>query len=96
MDGVTHQVVSPKTQHVSVTCFFHVPHVLNVPTALLCCSLSDVQTQLTPVFYVFVLCYQSTAPFLHIGALATFTAISWLVAGFVVRRERSSECSLAF
>lgn len=47
--------------------------------------------QLTPVFYI---CYQSTAPFLHIGALATVTAISWLVAGYVVRRERSSKCWL--
>lgn len=37
-------------------------------------------------------CYQSTAPFLHIGALVTVTAISWLVAGYVVRRERSSKC----
>ncbi|KAL3042222.1 hypothetical protein OYC64_020214 [Pagothenia borchgrevinki] len=33
---------------------------------------------------------QSTAPFLHIGALATVTAISWLVAGYVVRRDRSN------
>uniref|UniRef100_A0A3Q4ASN4 GP-PDE domain-containing protein n=1 Tax=Mola mola TaxID=94237 RepID=A0A3Q4ASN4_MOLML len=33
---------------------------------------------------------QSTAPFLHIGALATVTAISWLVAGYVIRRERSN------
>ncbi|XP_044078692.1 glycerophosphodiester phosphodiesterase domain-containing protein 5 isoform X2 [Siniperca chuatsi] len=33
---------------------------------------------------------QSTAPFLHIGALATVTAISWLVAGYVVRRKRSN------
>ncbi|XP_076017519.1 glycerophosphodiester phosphodiesterase domain-containing protein 5 isoform X2 [Genypterus blacodes] len=33
---------------------------------------------------------QSTAPFLHIGALAVVTAISWLVAGYVVRRERSN------
>ncbi|XP_068457562.1 glycerophosphodiester phosphodiesterase domain-containing protein 5 isoform X2 [Clinocottus analis] len=33
---------------------------------------------------------QSTAPFLHIGALVTVTAISWLVAGYVVRRERSN------
>ncbi|XP_030601846.1 glycerophosphodiester phosphodiesterase domain-containing protein 5 isoform X1 [Archocentrus centrarchus] len=33
---------------------------------------------------------QSTAPFLHLGALATVTAISWLVAGYVVRRERSN------
>nr|XP_020477733.1 glycerophosphodiester phosphodiesterase domain-containing protein 5-like isoform X1 [Monopterus albus]XP_020477734.1 glycerophosphodiester phosphodiesterase domain-containing protein 5-like isoform X1 [Monopterus albus]XP_020477735.1 glycerophosphodiester phosphodiesterase domain-containing protein 5-like isoform X1 [Monopterus albus]XP_020477736.1 glycerophosphodiester phosphodiesterase domain-containing protein 5-like isoform X1 [Monopterus albus]XP_020477737.1 glycerophosphodiester phosph len=32
---------------------------------------------------------QSTAPFLHTGALASVTAISWLVAGCVVRRERS-------
>uniref|UniRef100_A0AAQ5ZZH4 GP-PDE domain-containing protein n=1 Tax=Amphiprion ocellaris TaxID=80972 RepID=A0AAQ5ZZH4_AMPOC len=34
---------------------------------------------------------QSTAPFLHIGALATVTAMSWLVAGYVVRKERSSK-----
>ncbi|KAF7663041.1 hypothetical protein LDENG_00219950 [Lucifuga dentata] len=33
---------------------------------------------------------QSTAPFMHIGALAAVTAIGWLVAGFVVRRERSN------
>ncbi|XP_071390754.1 glycerophosphodiester phosphodiesterase domain-containing protein 5-like [Centroberyx affinis] len=33
---------------------------------------------------------QSTAPFLHIGALAAITAISWLVAGYVVRREKSN------
>ncbi|XP_074528967.1 glycerophosphodiester phosphodiesterase domain-containing protein 5 isoform X2 [Halichoeres trimaculatus] len=33
---------------------------------------------------------QSTAPFLHIGALTTFTAISWLIAGYVVRRDRST------
>uniref|UniRef100_A0A4W6E1I5 Glycerophosphodiester phosphodiesterase domain containing 5 n=1 Tax=Lates calcarifer TaxID=8187 RepID=A0A4W6E1I5_LATCA len=33
---------------------------------------------------------QSTAPFLHIGALATVTAISWLVAGYVVRDSHSS------
>ncbi|KAM6983692.1 glycerophosphodiester phosphodiesterase domain-containing protein 5 isoform 2-T2 [Tautogolabrus adspersus] len=33
---------------------------------------------------------QATAPFLHLGALTTVTAISWLVAGYVVRRERST------
>ncbi|XP_042355750.1 glycerophosphodiester phosphodiesterase domain-containing protein 5 [Plectropomus leopardus] len=33
---------------------------------------------------------QSTAPFLHIGALAIVTALSWLVAGYVVRQERSN------
>lgn len=33
---------------------------------------------------------QSTAPFLHIGALITVTAVSWLIAGYVVRRERSN------
>lgn len=40
--------------------------------------------------------YQATAPFLHIGALATVTAIGWLVAGYVVRRERSSKSWLVF
>ncbi|KAM9846928.1 glycerophosphodiester phosphodiesterase domain-containing protein 5 [Aulostomus maculatus] len=33
---------------------------------------------------------QSTAPFLHIGALTTVTAISWFIAGYVVRREKSN------
>ncbi|KAM6907573.1 glycerophosphodiester phosphodiesterase domain-containing protein 5 [Xenentodon cancila] len=33
---------------------------------------------------------QSTAPFLHIGFLAVITALSWLVAGYVVRKERSN------
>ncbi|XP_030294826.1 glycerophosphodiester phosphodiesterase domain-containing protein 5 isoform X2 [Sparus aurata] len=33
---------------------------------------------------------QATAPFLHIGALATVTAVSWLIAGYVIRRERSN------
>uniref|UniRef100_A0A7N8XXJ8 Glycerophosphodiester phosphodiesterase domain containing 5a n=1 Tax=Mastacembelus armatus TaxID=205130 RepID=A0A7N8XXJ8_9TELE len=32
---------------------------------------------------------QSTAPFLHIGALAMVTALSWLVAGYVIRSQRS-------
>ncbi|XP_046907799.1 glycerophosphodiester phosphodiesterase domain-containing protein 5 isoform X2 [Hypomesus transpacificus] len=32
---------------------------------------------------------QSTGPFLHIGALAAMTALSWLVAGHVIRTERS-------
>lgn len=34
--------------------------------------------------------FQATAPFLHIGALATVTAVGWLVAGYVVRRQRSN------
>ncbi|XP_054586425.1 glycerophosphodiester phosphodiesterase domain-containing protein 5 [Nothobranchius furzeri] len=33
---------------------------------------------------------QSTAPFLHLGALVSVTAMSWLVASHVVRKERSS------
>ncbi|XP_005936029.1 glycerophosphodiester phosphodiesterase domain-containing protein 5 isoform X1 [Haplochromis burtoni] len=33
---------------------------------------------------------QYTAPFLHLVALVTVTAISWLVAGYVVRREKSN------
>uniref|UniRef100_A0A8C4Z9H3 Glycerophosphodiester phosphodiesterase domain containing 5a n=1 Tax=Gadus morhua TaxID=8049 RepID=A0A8C4Z9H3_GADMO len=39
---------------------------------------------------VYLSCLQSTAPFLHLGALAVFTALGWLVAGYVVRRERSN------
>ncbi|XP_029704904.1 glycerophosphodiester phosphodiesterase domain-containing protein 5 isoform X2 [Takifugu rubripes] len=33
---------------------------------------------------------QSTAPFLHILALASVTALSWFVAGYVIGRERSN------
>lgn len=33
-------------------------------------------------------CFQSTAPFLHLLALASVTAASWLVAGFAIRRQR--------
>ncbi|XP_068188089.1 glycerophosphodiester phosphodiesterase domain-containing protein 5 isoform X2 [Antennarius striatus] len=33
---------------------------------------------------------QATAPFLHLGALATVTAVSWLIAGYVIRRERTT------
>lgn len=47
---------------------------------------------ITQVFYIVLLCHQATAPFLHIGALATVTAVSWLIAGYVIRRERSSKC----
>ncbi|XP_029925653.1 glycerophosphodiester phosphodiesterase domain-containing protein 5 isoform X3 [Myripristis murdjan] len=39
---------------------------------------------------IILISLQSTAPFLHIGALAAFTAIGWLVAAYVVRRERST------
>nr|XP_057942969.1 glycerophosphodiester phosphodiesterase domain-containing protein 5 isoform X3 [Doryrhamphus excisus] len=39
---------------------------------------------------VLLVSLQFTAPFLHIGALTTVTALSWLVAGYVVRRERSN------
>lgn len=40
----------------------------------------------------FIFCYQFTAPFLHIGVLLWVTAVSWLVAGYVVRKERMSKC----
>ncbi|XP_034034838.1 glycerophosphodiester phosphodiesterase domain-containing protein 5 isoform X2 [Thalassophryne amazonica] len=33
---------------------------------------------------------QSTAPFLHIGALVTVTALGWLVAGSVFHRDRTN------
>ncbi|XP_061904396.1 glycerophosphodiester phosphodiesterase domain-containing protein 5 isoform X1 [Entelurus aequoreus] len=39
---------------------------------------------------VLLVSLHSTAPFLHIGALTTVTALSWLIAGYVVRRERSN------
>ncbi|XP_061828724.1 glycerophosphodiester phosphodiesterase domain-containing protein 5 isoform X1 [Nerophis lumbriciformis] len=33
---------------------------------------------------------QATGPFLHIGAVAAFTALSWIVAGQVARAEKTS------
>ncbi|XP_068600870.1 glycerophosphodiester phosphodiesterase domain-containing protein 5 [Brachionichthys hirsutus] len=33
---------------------------------------------------------QATAPFLHLAALLTVTIISWLIAGYVMRRERTA------
>lgn len=33
--------------------------------------------------------HKGTAPFLHMGALATITALSWIVAGQFARTERS-------
>lgn len=43
----------------------------------------------------FFVCLQSTGPFLHIGAVAAMTALGWIVAGQVVRGERTSECANA-
>ncbi|XP_076969664.1 glycerophosphodiester phosphodiesterase domain-containing protein 5 isoform X2 [Tamandua tetradactyla] len=39
---------------------------------------------------VLVISLQGTAPFLHVGALAAVTALSWIVAGQFARAERSS------
>lgn len=36
---------------------------------------------------------QATGPFLHIGALAAVTALSWIVAGQVTRAEKMSMCA---
>ncbi|XP_040929737.1 glycerophosphodiester phosphodiesterase domain-containing protein 5 isoform X7 [Betta splendens] len=33
---------------------------------------------------------QATAPFLHLGVLLSVTAVSWLVAGYVVHKERTN------
>lgn len=44
--------------------------------------------------HIFLSCscaLQATAPFLHIGALAAVTALSWLVAGQFARTEKASE-----
>lgn len=50
-------------------------------------SVDDIWGDEWEIFYISL---QATAPFLHIGALATATALSWLVAGYVVRRQRSN------
>lgn len=50
-------------------------------------SVDDIWVDEWEILFVSV---QATAPFLHIGALATVTAFSWLVAGYVVRRHRSN------
>ncbi|XP_036180842.1 glycerophosphodiester phosphodiesterase domain-containing protein 5 isoform X9 [Myotis myotis] len=39
---------------------------------------------------VLLISLQGTAPFLHMGALAAITALSWIVAGQFARAERSS------
>uniref|UniRef100_A0A3P9J2Z0 Glycerophosphodiester phosphodiesterase domain containing 5a n=1 Tax=Oryzias latipes TaxID=8090 RepID=A0A3P9J2Z0_ORYLA len=39
---------------------------------------------------ILLISFQSTAPFLHIGALVSVTALSWMVAAYVVRKERSN------
>ncbi|XP_076130533.1 glycerophosphodiester phosphodiesterase domain-containing protein 5 isoform X1 [Alosa pseudoharengus] len=38
---------------------------------------------------IVIISLQFTGPFLHIGAVVAMTALGWLVAGFVVRGERS-------
>ncbi|TSM28216.1 Glycerophosphodiester phosphodiesterase domain-containing protein 5 [Bagarius yarrelli] len=40
---------------------------------------------------VILISLQSNGPFLHIGAVAAMTALGWIVAGLVVRGERTSE-----
>nr|XP_045364760.1 glycerophosphodiester phosphodiesterase domain-containing protein 5 isoform X1 [Camelus bactrianus]XP_045364761.1 glycerophosphodiester phosphodiesterase domain-containing protein 5 isoform X1 [Camelus bactrianus]XP_045364762.1 glycerophosphodiester phosphodiesterase domain-containing protein 5 isoform X1 [Camelus bactrianus] len=39
---------------------------------------------------ILLISLQGTAPFLHVGALAAITALSWIVAGQFARAERSS------
>lgn len=39
---------------------------------------------------LFYTCVQATGPFLHIGALAAATLLSWTVAGQVARAEKAS------
>uniref|UniRef100_A0A671LLP1 Glycerophosphodiester phosphodiesterase domain-containing protein 5-like n=1 Tax=Sinocyclocheilus anshuiensis TaxID=1608454 RepID=A0A671LLP1_9TELE len=43
---------------------------------------------------IVIISLQFTGPFLHIGALAVVTALGWVIAGQVVRVERSSELKL--
>uniref|UniRef100_A0A673LBU2 Glycerophosphodiester phosphodiesterase domain-containing protein 5-like n=1 Tax=Sinocyclocheilus rhinocerous TaxID=307959 RepID=A0A673LBU2_9TELE len=43
---------------------------------------------------IVIISLQFTGPFLHIGALAVVTALGWVIAGQVVRVERSSDLLL--
>uniref|UniRef100_A0A8C8RE94 Glycerophosphodiester phosphodiesterase domain containing 5 n=1 Tax=Pelusios castaneus TaxID=367368 RepID=A0A8C8RE94_9SAUR len=43
-----------------------------------------------------VISLQATAPFLHIGALAAVTALSWLIAGQFARTEKATSQMLIF
>ncbi|XP_032652303.1 glycerophosphodiester phosphodiesterase domain-containing protein 5 isoform X1 [Chelonoidis abingdonii] len=43
-----------------------------------------------------VISMQATAPFLHIGALAAVTALSWLIAGQFARTEKATSQMLIF
>ncbi|XP_074836998.1 glycerophosphodiester phosphodiesterase domain-containing protein 5 [Carettochelys insculpta] len=43
-----------------------------------------------------VISVQATAPFLHIGALAAVTALSWLIAGQFARMEKATSQMLIF
>ncbi|XP_019379293.1 PREDICTED: glycerophosphodiester phosphodiesterase domain-containing protein 5 [Gavialis gangeticus] len=43
-----------------------------------------------------VISLQATAPFLHIGALAAVTALSWLIAGQFARTEKATSQMLTF
>ncbi|XP_074811212.1 glycerophosphodiester phosphodiesterase domain-containing protein 5 isoform X1 [Natator depressus] len=43
-----------------------------------------------------VISMQATAPFLHIGALAAVTALSWLIAGQFARMEKATSQMLIF
>lgn len=43
--------------------------------------------------FLFHTSVQATGPFLHIGALAAVTALSWIVAGQVTRAEKMSMCA---
>ena len=91
------EVAELSHNHLSISPSTHLKGLLSSH----CVPISDVFSLLskcwhfmliTPGFYSVLLCHQATAPFLHIGALATVTAVSWLVAGYVIRRERSSKC----
>lgn len=48
-----------------------------------------------PPFVCILFSIQATGPFLHIGALAAATALSWIVAGQVARAEKTSMFTFA-
>lgn len=73
------------------TFFSHFSHHTPLPLLPLMPALSLFCLSLSPPPPSALPSVQATGPFLHIGALAAATALSWIVAGQVARAERTSK-----
>ncbi|XP_068441078.1 glycerophosphodiester phosphodiesterase domain-containing protein 5 isoform X1 [Clinocottus analis] len=69
----------------------HWLHKIGVTAALLTTTIGVISVNQTwgQEWDVIPISLQATGPFLHIGALATVTALSWIVAGQVARAEKT-------